>query len=1200
MKKKQETVFFGRRKWKKILFVMKLKLVLILISSFQLSAAVYSQGNGLTLKMEDVSLEQVIWEIQKQTDFVFMYGTRDIAKVNKLTIDVTDKTVNEILNQCLSGTGLVYEISGNAVIIKREDEDKKKMVIIKGTVRDSKGELLPGVTIIEKGTSTGVATGINGEFTFTTVQKDSLTLVFSFIGMKTKDVKWNGQKELNVVLEEDAQEMDEVVVTGYQSINRRDMVGSYTTVKASDIMMPAYSSIDQMLQGQVAGLMVINTSSRVGASPKIKIRGTSTILGNQDPLWVVDGIIQEDPIKMNATTYMTQDLSNILGSQISWLNPRDIETITVLKDASATAVYGSRASNGVIVVTTKKGKTDRMTINYSGNMTVNTRPNYGMFNLMNSKERVQFSEDAFANKAIYLKEPIKQYHTYEGIMKMYLAGELSQDEYFDRKGQLETMNTDWFKLLTHSAVSHNHNVSVSGGTEKVTYNVSAGYSNAEGQEIGNSDEKLTGRVAVDMRLRENVRLYTTFNAVTSKTKGFGRDVNPMSYATTTSRALPAYDENGDLLFYRKSASYSLNNTLTDLGYNFINERDNSGSSVETSRFNAALDFSWDITDWLKYQFTGGYTRDNKNNESYRTERTFGIASDYRGYDFNSVDPDSREFKAAILPFGGELFTSDALQSGYNIQNKLIVSKAFNPDNRLNVMLAMEIRSTRTSNNSNTVYGYSPDRGGALVQPTPIEDLEPISGASTGWGILDNIYKGRWKKELKTDNFVSFFGTFAYTFRNRYVANVTVRNDASNRFAQDKNNRFDPTYSFGLSWHAAEENFMKEYLPWLSTLNIDVTYGIQGNALTNLSPDLLLKQMGVASIYNQYYSTISSIPNPNLSWERTKTWDIGVDFELFRMVSFEIDYYTKRTNAIVSNELPFEYGTSTTNLNGGIVHNRGLEFTVRFTPVRTDDWALSVSLNSSKNWNETGKSEIQAKLGQFLGGSGTQILKKGYPLGGFWSYSFAGLSEENGRPLFNLLDIPEGGADPDIDPTSFLVYSGTSEPTFTGGINLGLRYKSFNLSSSFALLVGGKKRLLSPYANFPYSVRIPEPDINLSRDLLKRWKKPGDEKHTNIPALVTSAINTLQTPDGTNPTWIEAWNQSDVRVVDASFFRCRQLSLSWNMTPAMCQRIGLKSLSLDASVNNLFVIASKRFNGFDPELGDSVMPKMYSFGINVGF
>ncbi|MFR5660710.1 MAG: SusC/RagA family TonB-linked outer membrane protein, partial [Butyricimonas faecihominis] len=298
------------------------------------------------------------------------------------------------------------------------------------------------------------------------------------------------------------------------------------------------------------------------------------------------------------------------------------------------------------------------------------------------------------------------------------------------------------------------------------------------------------------------------NAVTSKTKGFGQNVNPMSYATTTSRALPAYDENGDLLFYRKSASYLLNDNVTDLGYNFINERDNSGSSVETSRFNATLDFSWDITDWLKYQFMGGYTRDNKNNESYRTEKTFGIAENYRGYDYNTVDADSPEFKAAMLPFGGELFTSDALQSSYNIQNKLLISKSFNPDNRLNIMVAMELRSTRFSNNSNTVWGYAPDRGGVAIQPTPPDELVPISNTSTGWGILRNIYKGRWKKETKTDNFLSFFGTFAYSLKNRYIANVTIRNDASNRYGQDANNRFDPTYSFGLSWHVTEEDFMR--------------------------------------------------------------------------------------------------------------------------------------------------------------------------------------------------------------------------------------------------------------------------------------------------------------------------------------------------------------------------------------------------------
>ena len=462
MKKKREFDFLDGRKLQISLLKMKVTVLLLLVCVLQSMAGAYSQTAKYDISMTGGKLENVFKLIEQKGEYTFLYSIEDVDQISSVNVNVKQADLKEVLDICLANTKLMYEINGRLVIIRVKDEKPEdKMVVIKGVVKDKSGEPLPGVTIIEKGTTVGVATGIDGKFTFNTTKHDNIVLVFSFVGMKTKEVKWVGQKELDIILEEDALEMEEVVVTGYQSINRRDMVGSYSTVKASDIMMPAYSSIDQMLQGQVAGMMMINTSSRIGASPKIKIRGTSTILGNQDPLWVVDGIIQEDPIQINATTYMTEDLSNIIGSQISWLNPQDIETITVLKDASATAVYGSKASNGVIVVTTKKGKSDRLTINYTGNLSINTRPNYGMFNLMNSKERIQFSEDAFANKAIYLNEPVKQYHTYEGIMKMYIAGELSQDEFFDRKEQLETVNTDWFKLLTRSAVSHNHNLSIS-------------------------------------------------------------------------------------------------------------------------------------------------------------------------------------------------------------------------------------------------------------------------------------------------------------------------------------------------------------------------------------------------------------------------------------------------------------------------------------------------------------------------------------------------------------------------------------------------------------------------------------------------------------------------------------------------------------------------------------------------------------------
>ena len=753
---------FWQHRKSKFFLRMKISMILLLVGIMHLSASTFSQTK-VSLNMKDATVQEIFSSLEKMTNYTFLYKLDLVDKCGRMDVNATDKDFNQLLEDLLRPLGLSFKIDDRVVVITaREDEEKKDMVIIKGVVKDENGQSLPGVTIVLKGTSVGVASDMEGKFTLSAPKQENLKLLFSFVGMKTKEVVWKGEKMLNVILEEDSQQMDEVVVTGYQTVNRRDMVGSYTTVRAEDIIMPAYTSIDQMLQGQVAGMVVMNTGSRVGTSPKIKIRGTTTILGNQSPIWVVDGIIQEDPIELEASTYMTQDLKTIIGSQISWLNPMDIETITVLKDASATAIYGSKASNGVIVITTKKGKVDRLTVNYTGNVSINSKPNYGQFNYMNSQERIIFSQEAFNAGAFYLEEPLMQPYTYEGAMQMFLQGELSRDEFNERKTYLESINTDWFDLLTQSAVSQNHNVSVSGGSEKVTYNISAGYSNSLGQEIGNSSEKLTGRVAVDVRLRENLRISANVNGNTGINKAFGEGVNPMGYATSTSRAIPAYDENGDPLFYRERAGYVYNENVTSLGYNFENERDNSGSRVENTYFFSALNFSWDIVDWLRYEFSGGYTRSQTNNESWALEKTFKIAREYRGYDYNAVDPGSAEFKAAIMPFGGGLFTSDALQSSYNIQNKLLISKSFNEDHRLNVMLGMEIRSSRVKNNSNTVYGYAPDRGEKIIKPTYPENIVPITGnVNENWGILEGLYQGRWSRNKKTVNYLSFIDVIVY-------------------------------------------------------------------------------------------------------------------------------------------------------------------------------------------------------------------------------------------------------------------------------------------------------------------------------------------------------------------------------------------------------------------------------------------------------
>ena len=462
------------------------------------SLMIQAQDNQrISIDLRGETLEAALWYLQNRTKFVFMYGTEDIANVTDITIKAKDKTITEILDECLEGTNLTYEISGSAIVIKKKQSQK---VTISGWIRDASGEALPGATVTIRGSKHGAIAGLDGHYTFNIPAQEGLILTFSFIGMEKKTLKYTGKKTINVTLTSSSTEIDEVVVTGYQNIQRRDLVGSITTIKAKDIIMPSYTTIDQMLQGRVAGMVVTNSSSRVGTAPKIQIRGTSTLQGNRDPLWVVDGIIQEDfQVTLDSGELMTKSLKDIIGNQISWLNPADIENITILKDASATAIYGSKASNGVIEITTKKNTTDRLTVNYSANFNIGQRPNYGMFNFMNSQERIRFSQEAFDAGITYATMPYKDPNTYEGILRMLQEHDISDIEYRKLYNDMETRNTDWFKRLTRRSFSHSHNVSVSGGTNKFSYSASMGYNNSEGQEIGNDNERMTGRIALMLR-----------------------------------------------------------------------------------------------------------------------------------------------------------------------------------------------------------------------------------------------------------------------------------------------------------------------------------------------------------------------------------------------------------------------------------------------------------------------------------------------------------------------------------------------------------------------------------------------------------------------------------------------------------------------------------------------------------------------------
>ncbi|MPM06747.1 hypothetical protein SDC9_53050 [bioreactor metagenome] len=1172
------------------------------------------QQKKVTLNSNGELLTKAIETIIKQSGSEIVFFNSQIGNIKCGKIQLTSVTVETALEEILRGTGFGFVKQDGRFVIKespntpKETKQNNPGIEIRGRVTDESGEPLPGAWVIVKGTSIKVYTNMDGEYQITVPGVNSIIQVF-FLGMENKEFKITSPKQTIInftcKIKENTLQEAVFVSTGYQKMSRRDMVGALTTVNAEDINMPNYASIDQMLQGIVPGMIVSNSSSRVGTSPSIQIRGTSTLLGDTQPLWVVDGIIQEDPIKINASTLMSDDIKNIIGNQVSWLNPMDIETITVLKDASSTAIYGSKASNGVIVITTKQAKAnqERLSINYSSSLTINSRPNYGQFNLMNSQERIQFSDEVFGSGVPYSQVPYYDYNTYEGVKRLYIEGYISLDEFNEKRRRFETVNTDWFKLLTRTGLNHTHNLSLMGRSQSTTYTASASYTKQQGQEIGNDSERFTGRISLGFKIRENMRLNVSITGSYGLNTGFGQGVSPLHYATNTSRAVQAYDELGELSYYQRINTYKYNKLVPTLSYNIINERDNSGSFTESMRLSSNLDFTWNLFKGISYNLTGGYNYNVSAMESYLSEQTYSIANSYRGYDFETALPQSVNFKAAMLPFGGALFTNDARQKSYNIQNKIAFNQLFRSGkDRLNILLGHELRSGTNLSTANTVWGYSLDRGQSIIQPTIPAEVIPTAGANgsyTGFGILSDLYSGRWKKQDQTNNFMSLFGTLAYSVDNKYIFNASIRNDFSNRFGQNVNKRIDPTYSFGLSWRVSEEDFVRRHLSFISQLNLRATYGIQGNALTNVSPELILVKQGKKNVFEQYYSTISKIPNPHLKWERTTNWNIGGDVQLFNKVSLTFDYYTRRSNAIISQDVPYEMGIPTSLMNGGIIHNRGLEGTLTFAPINTKEVGLALSFNSSKNWNKTGEPVGEIMFEQYLSGKAGSIIKEGYPLDAFWSYSFAGLDPQTGAAVFNLMDTPVDIAK--ADPTSFLEYSGERTPSISGGLGINFRYRSFSVRSGFSLMMGGKTRLPSPYTNFWNGIKLPGPESNISKSLNDRWKKPGDEKFTNIPGIHMGNIEYKLLPNEINSTLpLEMWEKSTAMVVDASFLRCRDLSITWRANEKNLKKIKFSSIAVTASVNNLFVIASKRFNGFDPELKDSVLPKSYSLSVSIGF
>ncbi|CAE7842843.1 susC [Symbiodinium microadriaticum] len=721
--------------------------------------------------------------------------------------------------------------------------------IISGNVSDANGEPLIGVTVLNQEANTGSITDIEGNFRVSANTGE--TLVFSMVGMESREVLIQGQTTLTITLNEEAEFLGEVVVTGFQEVNRKLFTGAAENVNMEDIAANGMPDVSRVLEGQVAGVNVDNVSGTFGTSPKIRIRGNTSINGNNQPLFVVDGVILEDLANVNTEDFISGNANTLIGSSVANLNPSDIASFQILKDASATAIYGARAANGVIVITTKRGRSGALRVNYSGNFSGKLRPTYAQFDLLNSAEEMEVYRELFDKGLIDIGTSVRA-QNYGAMGKMFALianhdldwgpGGGLNEEFLN---QYENANTDWFDLLFNDfGLQQQHSLSFTAGNEKNNSYYSVSYLNDQGQTIADNVQRITATARNTYFISDKFSfgLKTTasyrdqlvpgtrnreFDPITGQ---FSRsfDINPLSYSLNTARSMRAFDENGNREYFRRN--FTPFNILDELEYNFID--------INVADVSAQTDF--EVTPYENLQFKGVFqaryastkrehtVNENSNQaEAYRANQTQFIQ------DANNLlytDPNNPGLNpVVVLPQGGfsYLDQTDLLNVFSRVSGEW--SKNINTVHDINVLAGQEIRFTNRAETSATGIGVIHESGGIVITDPKI--IEFFNSQNIDYYNL---------REFK-DRFIGWFFNGGYAYQSKYIANFTVRYDGSNQLGRTQRARYLPTWNVSGAWNVSNESFMD--FSFLDELKIRSTYGVSGNlppqasAILNLQADV---------------------------------------------------------------------------------------------------------------------------------------------------------------------------------------------------------------------------------------------------------------------------------------------------------------------------------------------------------------------------
>ena len=1155
------------KNWK----IMRLSVLILSLSLFQLWAdSGYGQQTKLSMNLDNARVVDVLDEIENQSDYYFLFNQKLVDVDRKVDLNTKETSINSVLVDLFAGTDVRHQVSDHLIILTTEKQAQSQMmdlqaparspadIEVTGRVIDENGEGLPTASVSVRGANIGVVTDLEGNYRITV--DESAVLVFSFMGYMQVEEQVAGRTVINVSLEPEATELGEVVVTGYQTLSKERVTGSFETMTADVIQQRPTNNFISRLDGLASGV-TINEG-------KVEVRGRSTILGNANPLYVVDGF----PLASSTLT----------------VNPEDIESITILKDAAASSIWGVRASNGVIVVTTKKGSNKGTRVEFSAFLELGENVDLDERKWMSTADEIDLFQEYWEKgwyKGIRGEIGLNYPFTLQEEANIYLLGHAPNgetwtiEEYNAYMDELKTKDlpSQWEEHMLQRSVRQTYNFSVSGGGEHNSIYGSMVYNSNQPISQGNHDNRMILNLRDEFRVNDRFVFHAGVNAsMRNNTKN--------GYWPSATEKIKPYEELVDdagtpIQYYKRFSSWASKEREALPGnypytFSYLDEKNNRDRMQERIDLRTQFGLGIKIIEGLHFDSKFQYEVGSDNEDEFKTMDLPSQRIRINDFYLPDVYDEDSVALGYQIPVGTEYNYWRREYFAWDWRNTLNFDRTWN-EHQVSVFAGTETRRHATEGLRSRLYGY--DKQSTTYMP--VSELAYRSGDVVGWN--KNTYNSGemsdiWNTDIRE---VSFFTNAGYTFRSKYSLTGSYRVDQKNLFGSDPRFRYKPLWSAGASWQISKEEFMSG-IDFLNRMTLRVTYGLGGNASNEYSPypqaTPQIRAYG-RKIYN--YLQLDRPANDQLKWEETAILNFGVDFSLLgNRLGGSIEFYNKNSTDLLGDRpLDPTNGFVTATVNYASMNNKGTDISLRGILMKTKDFVWDARLLFSYNKNVVTDVVNENIVPIWLAYQGA--LRVGQPLDNLYSFDYAGLSEwgevlvntaENGT--LNWRDYK--GTEIEED----LIYWGTSKAPIYGGFSTSLTYKGIELNVNLSYKFDYK------FKHY-YTVGVDGYYYDLRMDDIwtERWKEQGDELNTRIPRLAYFGRN----PDtGVREDWWDSydadwyWMDSQDNIHNGGYIKVKDIILAYSLPPKVLAKTKFKSLRISVQVTNAFTWVANNL-GVDP-------------------